>query len=186
MNRTLLILAAIVPLVAVACSQVGQVPSEAENVDLLLSNRSEFEAAIAAAYAEPRILRIERRERGRLHVLPTNADCDRVRSIASFMRTHGVLYVSTTPSGEITDFTVFDQVVPGHYESRMLTHRTAMLPGREDIVTSTDTSVLHDPTGRVGWRPLGDGWFLRAASFPVGTGRRSGSDKLPPLSPCGY
>lgn len=186
MNRTVLILAAALPLVAAACSQVGEVPSEAENVDLLLSNRSEFEAAIAAANAEPRILRIERRARGKLHVLPANADCERVASIASFMRTYGVLYVSTTPSGEITDFTVFDQVVRRRYESRMLTHRTAMLPHPEQTVTSTDASVLHDPTGRVGWRPLGDGWFLRAASFPVGPGRRSGSDRLPPLSPCGF
>lgn len=185
MSRTLFILAAAVSLFAVACSQVGEVPSEAENVDQLLSNRSEFEAAIAAANAKPRILRIERRARGKLHVLPTNADCERVASIASFMRKHGVLYVSTDASGD-ADFTVFDEVVRGHYESRMLTHRTAMLPRREDIVTSTDASVLRDPTGRVGWRPLGDGWFLRAASFPVGTGRRSGSDKLPPLSPCGY
>src|SRR5690606_32386054 len=81
MNRTVLILAATVPQVTVACSQVSEVPSEAENVDLLLSNRSDFEAAVAAANAEPRILRIERRARGKLHVLPTKVDCDRVASI---------------------------------------------------------------------------------------------------------
>ena len=160
-------LAAAVSLLAAACSDGAGVPSEAETLDQFSRDRTGFEAIVRTVTAEPRILRIERRPDGELSVLPSNADPERMASVASFMERHGILYVSTDRSVEPNvDFTTFEHLGATRYESRMLTYRPADAP--YELVASIDQEILGDPVAdHTVFRSLGDGWYLRASSLPA-------------------
>lgn len=159
--------AAAVSLLAAACSDGVGAPSEAETLDQFSRDRTGFEAVIRTVTAEPRILRIERRPDGEFSIIPSNADPDRVASVASFMERHRIRYISTDRSVEpAVDFTTFEHFGRARYESRMLTHRPASPPSR--LVASVDQEILSDPAAdHTVFRSLGDGWYIRASSVPA-------------------
>jgi len=154
-------------LLAMACSDGVDAPSETEMVDQFTRDRAGFEAVIRTVTAEPRILRIASRPDGELSVLPSNADRDRVASVAAFMERHGIRYVSTDRSLEPNvDFTTFEHLGATRYESRMLTYRPTDPPFER--VASIDQEILGDPVAdHMVFRSLGDGWYIRASSMPA-------------------
>ena len=158
---------AVACLLAVACSERGIVPTEAETVDQFKRDRTGFEAAVRTVTADPRILRIEREANGDLSVLPSGADRDRVASVASFMERHDILHVwtggNTDPS---VHFTTFERTGHSRYESRILTYRPDERPPVR-VVASTDEEIRRNPAiDHTVYRSLGDGWYIRATSVP--------------------
>jgi hypothetical protein len=129
--------------------------------------RADFEAVRQAVTVEPRILRIERDEGGALSVLPSGASRERVGALGSLMQRLGIASVSADAGPEPgVDILMFEHAGHDRYESRMFTYRPLDPPS--ETVASIDRAILSDPNSdHTMFRPLGEGWYIRATSMPV-------------------
>lgn len=153
-------------LLAVACADRAETyvapPSDAAIVERWEAKKSDYELVLRTMTIEPRIERIEQTGERATLVLPVGADPGRVRSVVRIMEEEGMLYASAGADRTI-DLTVFENLGPKGYQSRMVTYRPGQVAA-DKLVGDAGATVIAEPG--VAWRDLGGGWYLRASGWP--------------------
>lgn len=166
-----------VALLAAGCSQpldrYVAPPSDAEIIERLRANRSDYEAIRTAMFTEPRIERLSRVPGDKARVLPKDAGPARVQRIMRLMEQEGILYARTHEEGRSISLTLFENNSSRGYQSRTVTIPDRA-PHRDRLTEDAGAAAL--AMSGVAWRDLGDGWYLRAGSaLPPGEGPQSSS-----------